>query len=204
MCNVTIITGTGRAGTSFLIGLMTYLGLPTGFTTQEVNETLFYTHAHAGLEIDPKYDNNQKLLSCTENNYIFKTPRFISTYNWLDALNLKTVIIPIRKDTHAARSREIQSKFTDRAGGWVEALSPNSTYKEQLDYNNHHLVNLICEISKHTKINTIFMSFPEHVHSSEYSFTKLKEILDEYNIKKHTFVKNHNLLSNKNLINYFN
>ena len=44
-CNATLIVGTGRAGTSFLVALLTRLGLPTGFTNADV-EKLYSTPLH--------------------------------------------------------------------------------------------------------------------------------------------------------------
>ena len=45
-CNATLIVGTGRAGTSFLVALLTRLGLPTGFTNADVEKTLLPTPLH--------------------------------------------------------------------------------------------------------------------------------------------------------------
>ena len=49
-----IITGTGRTGTTFLVQLLTNLGLETGFTRQ--NMALF-ENARAGLEHDVRNGN---------------------------------------------------------------------------------------------------------------------------------------------------
>ena len=43
--NATLIVGTGRAGTSFLVALLTRLGLPTGFTNKDVDRDLINTAA---------------------------------------------------------------------------------------------------------------------------------------------------------------
>ncbi|KAH8047008.1 hypothetical protein JL722_13346 [Aureococcus anophagefferens] len=47
--DMTLITGTGRAGTSFLIALLTRLGLPTGYGETDVR-TAAARRSHAGLE----------------------------------------------------------------------------------------------------------------------------------------------------------
>ena len=54
MCSVSITTGTGRAGTSFLIGLFTLLKLETGFTPDQVLKVLHNHEAHAGIERYPQ------------------------------------------------------------------------------------------------------------------------------------------------------
>ena len=48
----TVITGTGRAGTSFLVAVLSELGLPTGFTAAQAGAALL-TPWHAGLEHRP-------------------------------------------------------------------------------------------------------------------------------------------------------
>ena len=46
-----IITGTGRAGTTFLVRLLTELGLDTGYTRRNWSRD-YFTHCDAGLEHD--------------------------------------------------------------------------------------------------------------------------------------------------------
>ena len=51
-----IITGTGRAGTTFLVRLLTELGLDTGYTRDNWQKD-YFAHCNAGLEHelnDPK------------------------------------------------------------------------------------------------------------------------------------------------------
>ena len=58
-----IITGTGRAGTTFLVQLLTELGLDTGFTDSSSG---VYESCHAGMEWDIRDPNSR---------YIVKNPR---------------------------------------------------------------------------------------------------------------------------------
>ena len=51
-CNVILIAGTGRAGTTFLVEELTALGAPTGFTEARIKGAQ-ESHAHAGLESIP-------------------------------------------------------------------------------------------------------------------------------------------------------
>ena len=53
-CSHVLITGTGRTGTTFLVQLLTNLGLDTGYTRQ--NMTLF-EYARAGLEHNVTHKN---------------------------------------------------------------------------------------------------------------------------------------------------
>jgi hypothetical protein len=74
-----VITGTGRAGTTFLVQLLTCLGLDTGFdiNTMEVLPTARTAHigsmglspiARAGLEMDIRH---------AQAPYIVKSPFFL-------------------------------------------------------------------------------------------------------------------------------
>ena len=61
-----VITGTGRAGTSFLVELLTNLGLDTGYRSEELNK-FKYSLGRAGFENDIRKENNP---------YIVKDPVF--------------------------------------------------------------------------------------------------------------------------------
>ena len=52
--SMVVVTGTGRTGTTFLMTLLTYLGLPTGldFAEWSRNRTSPYDPPNAGLEFD--------------------------------------------------------------------------------------------------------------------------------------------------------
>ena len=88
--NATLIVGTGRAGTSFLVALLTRLGLPTGFTNADVDKTLLHTAAHAGLEHDPRMVDNT--IQCSPKLQIFKSPRLTEpekVAQWINARNIQ-------------------------------------------------------------------------------------------------------------------
>lgn len=174
---------------------MTYLNLPTGFTQDQVNKTLFHTHAHAGLEIDPYFNSTTQRIECQGNVSIFKTPRFISKYDWISAKNLNTVIIPMRDSTGAAKSRQYQSKYIDRVGGWVEALSENASFAEQLNFNNNFLSLLLLKLSRMTRLHVILLSYPEHVRDGKYAFHKLKSFMHSKILCKHGLIHDYSSLA---------
>jgi hypothetical protein len=79
---ITIITGTGRSGTSFLMGLFTKVGMPTGFVGKEstinnsFDELDYFIHSG-----EPAFEHNfASLLRMTpedcvrENRLIWKSP----------------------------------------------------------------------------------------------------------------------------------
>ena len=94
-----LISGTGRCGTTFLIKLLSYLGLDTGF-----NPKRFTPHidpiANAGMELFTGFMKNYKV------PYILKSPAFIEQ---IDEVVTKTtidfIIIPIRDYNKSAESR---------------------------------------------------------------------------------------------------
>ena len=91
-CNATLIVGTGRAGTSFLVALLTRLGLPTGFTNKDVDKDLINTAAHAGLEHYPRMINNT--IQCSPKLQIFKSPLLTEpekVAQWITAGNLQVL-----------------------------------------------------------------------------------------------------------------
>jgi hypothetical protein len=92
----TIISGTGRAGTTFLVELLTNLGLDTGF---DPDNLAIDPRAHAGLEYDLRKPNTP---------YFVKSPWLC---DWLPAILedenvvVDHAIIPVRNFVAAANSR---------------------------------------------------------------------------------------------------
>jgi len=117
-----IITGTGRAGTTFLIQLFTSLGLHTGFTDLT---TAVYSNCQAGMEWDIRQ---------ADAPYIIKSP-FLCDYldDVLDdtGIVIDQAIIPVRHLYSAAESRRDVTRRTDRtldageiAGGLWHTTDP--------------------------------------------------------------------------------
>lgn len=94
-----VISGSGRAGTSFLMALMTRLGLDTGFSQAQVDRELARP-AHAGLEHD--------LLKPGPLPYIVKNPKLCDDLAEVLARGERRVdhlIVPMRDVDQAAQSR---------------------------------------------------------------------------------------------------
>lgn len=198
-CNVSVITGTGRAGTTFLVGLLSLLGFPTGFTNQTVFDTI-KDNSHAGLESFPKLLN--KMLECTKNRRVFKNPRLIVDTDWLRARNLDTIIVPVRDSTGAAASREYQSThFNKDRGGWSN--TGVQTYAQQLAENNERLVNFLWHVSTLTSVRVIFLQYPLHVLNASYSYQKMAEYLHEYKVSRHDFAVAHSTLLHKEWVHQY-
>src|SRR5436309_11606939 len=91
-----IISGTGRTGTTFLVQLLTELGLDTGFAD---SRSEIFSNCNAGMELDIRRPDAP---------YIIKTPRLC---NYLDEVLqsgqviIDHAIIPMRDLYSAAQSR---------------------------------------------------------------------------------------------------
>jgi hypothetical protein len=93
-----VITGTGRAGTTFLVELLTFLGLDTGFTRESVFAQID-ARAKAGLEHDIR-------VPCAP--HVVKSPWFCDYAADVvadAAIHLEHVFVPIRDLHGAAASR---------------------------------------------------------------------------------------------------
>ena len=196
--NVTVITGTGRAGTSFLIGLLSLLHLPTGFDSKRVFTTLLESQPHAGLESEPRMIG--RTLQC-DHREIYKSPRLLENTYWLRADNIAHVIVPMRKSEDAAASRKYQSEHHNpsRGGFWLGAR--NET--EQMIANDHAVASFLWSVSKLVTPTFTVLQYPKHVQNGEYTYAKMKSFLDAYDVGKQTFVTAHAALSNESLVHTY-
>lgn len=97
-----VITGTGRAGTTFLVQLLTCLGLDTGF---DINTIEGDSIARAGLEMDLRDPNAP---------YIVKSPFLCDLAEEVlaSSVRIEHAIIPVRQFDAAAASRAHVQKLT--------------------------------------------------------------------------------------------
>ena len=105
------VTGTGRAGTTFLIQFLTELGLDTGFQNARRKQVAYSPEARAGMEWDI-YDHDAPT--------IVKSPFLCDHVDDLLAAGFKFrhVIVPIRDIASAAASRRlVQLETTGKTDG---------------------------------------------------------------------------------------
>ncbi|MBN2684348.1 MAG: hypothetical protein JXR40_03640 [Pontiellaceae bacterium] len=184
----TLITGTGRAGTTFLVQLLTNLGLDTGFSANNmpINNT-----ARAGLEFSLLNENSP---------YIVKHPSFI--YEAEEVLNKDDIIIdhifiPIRDLYSAAESRRKVERdglksisLTDRILYRLNlkqlpgALTRTRSKNKQEDVLVNALYAALLHVSE-KDIPVTLIQYPKLTKDSDYLFYKLKPILKD--IDKDTF-----------------
>jgi hypothetical protein len=179
-----VITGTGRSGTTFLVELLTHLGLDTGFTPENL-ESKKYRVARAGLEHDIRWEN------CP---YIVKKPRFNEYAQ--EVLNrgdifIEHVFVPMRDLFSAAESRRFVEKSTLTQLSFVERMAvaqsgeplPGGLWQttsvetgEQEKVLLQQIYDLLYKLSD-TSIPLTLMRFPRIVHDCRYLFEKLQPIL---------------------------
>jgi hypothetical protein len=177
-----LITGTGRAGTTFLVELFTHLGLETGFSTDDIANKKHRT-ARAGLEHD---------IRNTACPYIVKSPHFCDYAN--DVIRQKDIVIdhafiPVRDLQVAAESRRYTSKIStkelsiagrlkhmvkpmDFAGGLWHTNKP----EEQEEMLLKQVYKLMLALSD-SDIPVTLMHYPRITQDSRYLFGKLKSVL---------------------------
>jgi hypothetical protein len=162
-----VISGTGRAGTTFLVELLTHLGLDTGFS---IDETIALKHevGRAGLEHDIRNPG------CP---FIVKSPSFCEyagqVVNRQDIL-IEHLFIPIR-DLHAAAEsrRQVSSAGSPFGGLWHTASFAPGQQEKFLLARFYHLMHM----ASGTDIPVTLLGFPRITQDATYLFKKLQPII---------------------------
>lgn len=165
-----IISGTGRAGTTFLIQLFTHLGFDTGF--EDINSHI-HSNCNAGMEWDIRQPDAP---------YVVKSPWLCDYLN--DVLQsgevaIKHAYIPIRDLYSAAQSRIDVEKRTDHAlypDGIPGGLWYTNTPDNQELILQRQLYKLIYTITKYDVPMTL-LYFPRFINDPDYLFRKLASVL---------------------------
>jgi hypothetical protein len=178
-----VISGTGRAGTTFLVEILTHLGLDTGFTPQEVD---IYRHknARAGLEHDIREDGSP---------YVIKNPKFcdhIGEVLKTSDIIVDHVFIPMRDLRAAAESRRLVFRETVSGFALLKRLRfkikpkeiPGGLWDGKNERNQeaillHRLYKLILALSG-TTIPVTLLQYPLILRDSSYLYEKLRPILE--------------------------
>jgi len=166
-----IISGTGRAGTTFLVQLMTALGLDTGFTDPEEG---VFPNCQGGMEHDLRRDGAP---------YIVKSPALCQ---YLDGVLerkeaiIDHAIIPVRGLYAAAESRRDVTRRTDPdefPGGVVGGLWNTEQPDDQERVLAEMLYALIYTLARHDVPHALLF-FPRFIHDPAYLYSKLTFLLN--------------------------
>jgi hypothetical protein len=185
-----IITGTGRAGTTFLVRLLTELGLDTGYTRRNWSRD-YFTHCDAGLEHD---------LAGLAAPYIVKNPALCDTLDPILAdgrIVIDHAFIPIRELDAVAFSRiRVGGANESVPGGLLKNADPDRQ-KAVLAEMFHQLVHtLVAHDIPHT-----FLLFPRFACDPGYAYARLRLLLGH--VPYHTFREAFLRVSNPALIHDF-
>lgn len=163
-----IISGTGRSGTTFLVHLLTELGLDTGITRRNWGRK-YYEHCHAGLEHD---------LQDPETPYIVKNPALCDTLAAALATGrfaIDHAYVPIRELGAAAASRADVGGSDGSAAGGLWGTSEPRAQRAVLAEMFHRLLHTLAE----NDIPTTLILFPRMVSDPSYCYGKLSFLLRE-------------------------
>lgn len=156
-----LISGTGRSGTSFLVHLLSALGMDTGYTEEECFH-ICNNACQAGAEwtIEKPYK-------------ILKNPEFmVDIEEIVQEHDIEHVIIPIRNLEQTAKSRANNSENHGGFGGYCF----NAKNVEEQTVNNAILFYEMIEILTRYDIPYTTIAFPKMVKESQYTWNKLKKI----------------------------
>lgn len=181
-----VITGTGRAGTTFLMELLTHLGLDTGFSSHKI-ELYKDKISNAGLE---------KKVGESSGSYIMKDPSFVDYAEEVltrENIRINHVFIPIRGITAVSASRRANQKAQLGKLSWREKLlylrKPYRLYGSLLytsslkkgvqeDVLIKKLFDLLLILSKY-QIPVTFIQFPYLLSQPKYLYNKLAPVLKD-------------------------
>jgi hypothetical protein len=190
-----IITGTGRAGTTFLVQLLTELGMDTGFHNSQ--EGLF-ENCHAGMETDLRQENAP---------YIVKSPwicDYLEDVLRMEMVHIDHAIIPMRDLFSAAESRRLVSAKSPDGnlpnivpGGLWDADDPQEQ-ESKLAIKYFKLIYVLVEYN----VPTSFLIFPKFISEPIYLYSKLWFLLR--NLSYNIFLDAFNKVRRPELVHEFN
>ena len=190
-----IITGNGRCGTTFLIRLLTRVGMDTGFSDSDKGVN---ANCNAGLEWDilnPKAP------------YVLKNPNLCSR---LDSIvssgkaSIEHVIVPVRDLYQAAESRrDVQRRsvglYPDRKSipGGLWGCEDPKNQEAYLAAGFHHL---LVAIAKWELPHTL-LHFPRLVQEADYLYGKLAPLMND--VSRDHFARAFSEISKPSLVHHF-
>jgi SAM-dependent methyltransferase len=172
-----LISGTGRAGTTVMVQILTWLGLDTGFTLEQAL-TEIDSVSRGGLE--------RRLFESDLPTFV-KSPYGASEVESFLASGslLRLAIVPIRNLTEAAESRRQVSKKAEQRGqdpfsaaGGLYGTGALEDQEAALAMNFYQLLETLV---KHD-VPIVFVSFPRFLLEPEYFYKKLESVFREYEI----------------------
>jgi hypothetical protein len=191
-----IITGTGRAGTTFLVQLFTELGLDTGFAGPDCG---LFPNCNAGMEFDLWEPG------CP---YIVKSPSLCDDLEGLlqsGNIVVDHALIPMRDLYSAAESRrQVASAAVDNPY-WAEGGAPGGLWHTRQPEDQEgvlavQLYKLVHTLTAHD-IPTTFLDFPRLAQDPDYLYYKVRFALGGYHFDE--FLRAFHVVRKPHLIHDF-
>lgn len=188
-----LISGTGRAGTTFLVQLLTELGMNTGFSSSSSG---IHPDCHAGMEHSPE---------CLLNGvapYVVKSPGLSEKLDLIletTSVKIDLLIISVRDLFSAAESRRRVasiSKNPKAPGGLWGTKKPRSQ-EAVLAGKFYRLVYTAVKY----QIPTVYLYFPRIVNDPEYLYEKIRPALLDTDYA--TFLRAFEMVSRPELVHCF-
>lgn len=190
VCRKVIITGTGRTGTTFLVRLLTELGLDTGFTQDSWRKD-FHEHCHAGLEHD---------ITTPDAPYIVKNPALCTQLAPLlesGAVEIDHAFVPIRNLDAAALSRARVGGNNGNVPGGLWLTDDPAKQKAALATVFHDLIHTLVV----HEIPFTFLHFPRLVQEPRYAYRQLAPLIKD--VKWEAFLTAFKRVSDPTLVHDF-
>lgn len=164
-----VISGVGRCGTTFMVRLLTELGLATGFKVSDL-EAGVNPVSKAGLEFD---------LRDADCPYIVKSPWLCCHVEEIlsnPSIHIEHVLIPMRDLFSAAESRRRVTRESVINGGlWLTESLNEGDQEAILAQNLYCLINALTE----HEIPFSFLSFPRLAEDAVYLYEGLGALVAE-------------------------
>lgn len=161
-----VISGTGRAGTTFLIQVLTHLGMDTGFSP---SQTRIENPGYGGLEID---------IANPRCPYIVKWPHLCDSPDSLEGVSIDNLVIPMRDLFAAAESRRRVTREAGQGapgGLWhTHSLKPG----DQERILTEQLYSLVLFAAKR-RVPVTFLHYPTFVRDPDYLFSALRPVFPD-------------------------
>jgi hypothetical protein len=189
-----IISGTGRAGTTFLVQLFTTLGLDTGFANTASG---IHSNCNAGMEIDLRKEDAPYIVKnpwlCDHLDEVIKSGRVVVDH----------AILPMRDLFAAAESRRRVS--SEAASGVRSDEVPGGLWhttrpEDQEVVLTRQLYKLLIALAEHG-IPVTLLHFPRLAIDAEYLYGKLNFLLN--GVTREVFDGAFRSVSHPNLIHDF-
>ena len=187
---ITVITGTGRTGTTLMMAIFTCAGLKTGIKNNVLAN--FLENGMSGMEVGPPallsepYDP-EKSPSIVKSPLVVE-PRFFNRFmEWCSMYDSFRchLVIPLRPTADAARSR--LNLTMDKGWRYPGSLRAGNEEKQRRN-DQQALENILLAVTEH-EMYVDFLSYPKWVQDVPYFYRKLEPFFQRHHISIDTIAQ---------------